>query len=339
MITLITGTPGAGKTLYTVSEILGEFEGRKVFVDGIPELHLPHEEPLGPSLEWDKWLPHGGVLVIDECQRVYPVRPAGQKPPQSVSAFDTHRHNGHDIVLITQHPNNLDGHIRRLVSRHLHVRRVWGWGKAIVYEWDQTTDPNRLATATKKAWSYPKKNFSLYKSASQHNARGQKPPMVFYLLFLLPVVFGVLAYTLYQSVTAKVEPSHVTEGKPQKKGEEQEARPVTDKVESFDFVPRFASMPATAPAYDELRKVQTLPIISGCISSSVKCACYTANAAQIEIPEKDCRQRAQTIVFDPYSAPPMPSPIVPSIAANTGQPSPTTPQPEPVPATWEPSGV
>ena len=47
MITLITGTPGAGKTLYMVSELAKnkEFQGRKVFVDGIKGLKLDNIEP------------------------------------------------------------------------------------------------------------------------------------------------------------------------------------------------------------------------------------------------------------------------------------------------------
>ena len=42
MITLITGTPGTGKTAYAVSE-LEKISGKNIFVDGIPELQLPHE--------------------------------------------------------------------------------------------------------------------------------------------------------------------------------------------------------------------------------------------------------------------------------------------------------
>ena len=43
MITLITGSPGAGKTLYMVSMLAKnkEFEGRRIFVDGIPDLRHP----------------------------------------------------------------------------------------------------------------------------------------------------------------------------------------------------------------------------------------------------------------------------------------------------------
>jgi len=43
MITLITGTPGAGKTAWTVQELTRLPAQRKVFVHGIPELKIAHE--------------------------------------------------------------------------------------------------------------------------------------------------------------------------------------------------------------------------------------------------------------------------------------------------------
>lgn len=44
MLTLITGTPGSGKTAWTVQELTRLPSQRKVYVHGIPELKLPHEK-------------------------------------------------------------------------------------------------------------------------------------------------------------------------------------------------------------------------------------------------------------------------------------------------------
>lgn len=43
MLTLITGTPGAGKTAWTVQELTRLPAQRKIFVHGIPELKIAHE--------------------------------------------------------------------------------------------------------------------------------------------------------------------------------------------------------------------------------------------------------------------------------------------------------
>jgi zona occludens toxin len=43
MITLLTGTPGSGKTAWTVQELTRHPSQRKIFVHGIPELKIAHE--------------------------------------------------------------------------------------------------------------------------------------------------------------------------------------------------------------------------------------------------------------------------------------------------------
>jgi zona occludens toxin len=43
MLTLVTGTPGAGKTAWTVQELTRLPSQRKIYVHGIPELKIAHE--------------------------------------------------------------------------------------------------------------------------------------------------------------------------------------------------------------------------------------------------------------------------------------------------------
>ncbi|MBK6279115.1 MAG: hypothetical protein IPF57_13690 [Gammaproteobacteria bacterium] len=92
MITLITGTPGAGKTAWIVAELL-KIQGRALYVDGIPELQISHEVA-GPLDDWMTWAPDGALIVVDECQRIWRPRGTGSKVPESVSALETHRHRG-----------------------------------------------------------------------------------------------------------------------------------------------------------------------------------------------------------------------------------------------------
>ena len=137
MITLITGTPGSGKTAYAVSLLMEMAGSRPIYADGVPELVIDHQ-PCPPVSEWTYeaddpasatgkkisfTFPANSIVVIDECQRVFRPRSSGSKVPPEVAAFETHRHLGIDFILITQHPSLVDGNIRRLVGKHIHLCR------------------------------------------------------------------------------------------------------------------------------------------------------------------------------------------------------------------------
>ena len=74
MLTLITGQPGNGKSLYTISfvEAKRQAESRPVFYYGIPDLTLPWTQLEDPT----KWYecPEKSIIVIDEVQKVMPPR-------------------------------------------------------------------------------------------------------------------------------------------------------------------------------------------------------------------------------------------------------------------------
>lgn len=337
MITLITGTPGSGKTLYTVASILPQYAGRPLFVDGIPDLLVDHE-PSEKTDTWHDWLPDNAVLVVDECQRVWRPRASSAVVPPAVQAMETHRHRGADIVLITQHPNLLDQNIRRLVGRHLHVRRVWGLNRALVYEWDQATDPGRVSTATKSMWPYPKKAFGLYKSASVHTARGQKPPFMLWLAIALILAFPVGGYYAYNRIQAKINPMAID----QTKATTQPGAPGNHAFtpsEPFEpvhpliaFTPRFPDDPASAPAFDGMHQVASSPRIANCIASKSRCICYTQQATRIEISDEKCRRISSGLEFNPYQQDSIPAQSIQAQQPQQNQ-QPTAPvEPPPLPS-------
>ena len=143
-ITLITGVPGSGKTLYTVSKLLGPIVGSQIPVDdddgrtvmhtrgvfsNINGLQLDHElidangvwsyrdkvwsfeGHSGGLHDWHEWAQPGAFIVFDEFQKAWPPRPNGAPVPPDVQALDTHRHMGVDFVLLTQNPLNVDRHV------------------------------------------------------------------------------------------------------------------------------------------------------------------------------------------------------------------------------------
>lgn len=225
MIYLVTGVPGSGKTLYTVSTLLkgllkdidspsGKVP-RRLVVDGIPDLAIPHElmdvstadekgvlTSDGSGLaNWFDWCRPGDVLLVDEVQRYWRPRGMGSKPPASIQRLETHRHQGVDLVLITQNPMLIDQNVRRLVGRHIHVRRLFGMARAVLYDWDGcSADVHRTKGATSSMWAYPKDAYTLYKSSELHTKQKQKVPLWLIIpvlaliagLFVLPKAFTAL---------------------------------------------------------------------------------------------------------------------------------------------------
>lgn len=283
MITLITGIPGAGKTLYTVSEELPKYKNRPLYVDGIPNLAITHLEPIGPVDKWHEWIPDGAVLVIDEVQRIWRPRGTAAAVPPGVAALETHRHKGVDLVIITQHPNLLDANIRRLVGRHLHVRRMFGWKRAIVYEWDSATDPNRVATAIKRSWRYPKKAYKLYKSASQHTALGNRVPITVVIAALAILAVPAAWYYAMNRTSDKFssEPPAVAVAEGGVATEPATARaafggPLTVQQ------PRYENVQMVSDQYDWTS-------IGACVVLRNECRCYGDSADRLMVPDPVCR--------------------------------------------------
>lgn len=208
MITLITGVPGGGKTLYCVSEILKKLDEsqaklppeqrRRVFVDGIPDLLTEHETSPDPLL-WPDWAPDGSLIVIDEVQRIWRPEASSKAPHPSIAALETHRHRGLDFVIMTQHPNLIHANVRRLVGRHIHLRRT-ALG-TYLYEWSECVTPDSAwkNALVKVKWSHPKSSFGLYKSASIHQqVKHRIPKAVFIFIFAALFAVGLIGYTFYE---------------------------------------------------------------------------------------------------------------------------------------------
>lgn len=212
MIILITGTPGAGKTLYAVANLLRDLVGsevdstdekgqpckiRRTVYTNINGLLLEHDlidgRDGGGLADWHKWAKPGALICFDEVQKEWGVRPNGSKVPDYIQALETHRHMGVDFIVITQGPQLIDQNLRALVGRHLHVRRMGGVGGSIVYEWDHCSRQLLYSKAlAKKPFRYPKDVFSLYKSAELHTKPKMSLPGALWVTVMALVVAAFL---------------------------------------------------------------------------------------------------------------------------------------------------
>lgn len=264
MITLITGTPGAGKTAFALDMMIrqGRLDNsRKLYVHGIPELKVPHEivtcesatcdycstlptsktvfvhipkkpptwatatglvNSLDLSIvsdadliekeikieykkaeDWYLFAEHGAILFFDEVQNIHRPRNSSGAVPPSIAAYEVHRHRGLDFFIITQNPSLIDGNLRALVSRHIHLTS--SWARRIQFEFPQCkTDLGAtVGEGIKSNYVLPKDVFSLYKSASLHTKLERKKPFVIYLIPVVIFSIAGLFYFEYNRLTSK----------------------------------------------------------------------------------------------------------------------------------------
>lgn len=321
-ITLITGVPGSGKTLYCVSKLLQPIIGTQIPVDdddgrtvmhtrtvytNINGLQLDHElidangawewnkdsgdwdldgSP-GGLHDWHEWAKPGSFIVFDEFQKAWPPRPNGSRIPPDVQALDTHRHMGVDFVLLTQNCLNVDRHILGLVDRHLHVRRVANAAVAIVYEWDHASRSLLYKNAVNRSpWRYDKKAFQLYKSARVHTKQRRTiPGLVWFVLFGL-ILFMFMGPTLYARINAKMAPAAASGASA--------PRP------SFSALPPVSAasgaLPSSVPGSVPLPPASAASAaqVAGCVAAGPVCRCYDAAGHAVKVDADICQVETAT---------------------------------------------
>lgn len=311
MIYIHTGQPGAGKTLFTLDTVRkrAQKENRPVFYHGIelqkPELFEGWQLLEDPT----RWMdcPDGAIIVHDECQTLYRPRGNGAAVPEYVARFETHRHNGWDIYLITQHPMLIDSNVRRLAGEHVHVVRAFGAGMATLHKWGQVKEQcdKSRADSVSETRAYPKELFEAYKSATIHTHKARIPPRVFFLLaiplLLAALVWAFASWYQRQAEGPKLEkPEQVAAAAAWGQGVGQGERPVRRKTLTewiTEQEPRLIGLPHTAPVYDEITKPVRAPYPVGCVANAKRCTCYTEQATPIDTPEALCRRIAETGYF------------------------------------------
>ncbi|MFB0826507.1 zonular occludens toxin domain-containing protein [Chromobacterium violaceum] len=321
MITLLTATPGSGKTLFILQHLdeLGKKENRQVYYHNIPlteegKKHLGWIELPDPH----KWyeLPPQAIIVMDEAQYVFPVRRAGNTPPPHVDKFATHRHLGLDIYLITQGPRLIDSFIRPLIGRHFHLIRLFGLARSNLLRWEsiQESPNSRGAKAdclARSTFTFPKHVYRWYKSAEAHTVKVAIPKKVWLIglslvvsLIAVPMAFVTLSSFGKKQNHAVDASAPASQSAATGQGRAGPAAPLTPVQYAQLRIPRMPGVPDSAPLYDDLAKPRTFPRLAGCMASATRCTCVTQQGTAIsDMPEGTCRQYVERSQFDPYQDP------------------------------------
>lgn len=305
-IFLITGLPGHGKTLYALHLVHREYGrgDRPIYHNAIPGLTLPWQ-----VLErGESWVdtPIGSVIVLDECQRVFPRRVSGAKVPPHVTELETHRHHGKDLYIITQHPRLIDTHVQSLVDTHIHVQRSFGLSRATIHRFPNIcmTPERSRANSVRVQFTFPKEVFTWYKSSELHTVKRRIPARI-YLFMSFPILIGMIIWYFVNwneakmkggidSPATKIVQPLVSVGAPSAPS----IRPQTGEEYVRSFEPRIPGLAYTAPRYDQVVRVAAAPMPRLCVASSTRCKCYTDQGTALDVPTDLCRKIAENGWFD-----------------------------------------
>ena len=228
MIIGFAGTPGSGKTYEAVQKILDNLVmGRTVYTNidgladpeclemiktccGLSDLAITRQLHFLEQTQLEDFWMHiepGCLVVLDEVQKIFSSREwQTTKNNQFASWASTHRHNGFDVVLITQKVERIDSAVRSLLEWTYVFRKVNFFGSAVqkkylcyAYGGDDTEGP----PLKKSVRSYDSTVFLCYKS---YVAKDVKELGVMQHVNVLkhPVFFAipiVLFFTLYMLFT------------------------------------------------------------------------------------------------------------------------------------------
>ena len=341
MIYLVTGTLGTGKTAMVVDMILNNVDGlfkmtiedgtvvdRPLYfchIDGLDakkfKAHELSEEEI-QSAPLDQIMPQGGVLIVDEADYTYPVRPPSQAVPLYIKTLKELRHHGFTLILMVQHPTMIDRYIRQLVGKHIHLeRKAIGTKRYEFFRCEESLNAAAFTSAVGSQYRPPKEAFKYYKSASQHIKFKKKLHPVFIMIPIGIVFMFYLGVPLFskwfglsdnQSQKQKSEQQHAKIEEqdvlnvvqpptlPQQSKFQEAAASVPEFSEAY-YRPRVEGMPETAPIYDGIRSVNRMESVAACIKGRKGCDCYTDFGTKVPIKPETCRDWAENgLPFNPY---------------------------------------
>lgn len=301
MLYLVTGANGAGKTLNTLKWVR-----ERSVAESRPVCHNGRFEPVpgGELAQWKKidiknWQdePDGTIFLVDECHNDFPVRAASSPPPEYVRMLAEHRRRGMDFYLVTQHPQNIDNFVRRLIGDpgwHRHLKRVFGANLVSCLQWPAVNanceKHGSGKTAEVTTIAFPKEVFAWYQSASLHTARRRMPKQVWILLACL-VIAPLLFWFVFAHIKSMGEKGNIAQEtaiSASAQGSSSKNQPMSTQDYIASFQPRIPGFAHTAPRYDEVTKPVTAPYPSACLTMGPRCECYSQQGTKMDTPADIC---------------------------------------------------
>jgi hypothetical protein len=264
-------------------------------------------------------VPAGALIFVDEAWKWFGhLHDASrQATPPHVLDLAEHRHMGVDFIWTAQGPNQLFPFTRNLIADHYHVVRRFGTQFIDVFKWEELNEEVKSASKRESGQrvtrTIPQESFGKYKSAEVHTIKRSIPWKVWALPFLVlaAILCGWVAYTKLRPSAFAAQASEAGAGglptaPPSAAGVEskrkQKDEPMTASEYAALHVPRFATMPHTAPVFDE-RPALADPLLV-CTSTEggmtaqdeykgEDCQCMTEQGTRYLISVAQCREVAR----------------------------------------------
>lgn len=348
-IEIYTGKPGNGKTALMMERLIAEAtkkEPRPLFAYGIDGLEPGLATVLKDPREWNAVkpgevctchdtddsgpcnshvIPNGSLIFIDEAWKWFGhLHDASrQATPGHVLALAEHRHRGIDMIWTAQGPNQIYPFARPLIADHYHTVRRFGTQVIDVFKWEELQEEvkstARRDLAIRQTRALPKSVFGRYKSAEEHTIKRKLPWRLLWIP-LLPIGIAVCGWLVYTSLRPGAAPAAAEEAgaaapaappasaTPGVAAAQRRPATLTEYAEAH--LPRFASMPWSAPVFDD--RSPTVDPQLYCMSSSggldalgdwrePSCTCLTEQGTAYDISPGECRRVARLgMPYNPY---------------------------------------
>jgi zona occludens toxin len=322
MIYLRTGSNGSCKTLFTLADVrkLQLETGRPVCINQRFKMNEAKRLEFGWNvIDFKDWQaePDGTIFLIDECHNDLPVRPSSQAVPDPIRMLAEHRSRGFDFYLLTQHPMNIDGFVRKLIGApgwHQHLKRAMGGTNVTrVLQWDAVNTNCEKDGSGKSAQistrTQPKEVYEWYDSASLHTAKVRIPKQV-YILALCALLVPALFWFGLQKLKGNATPQAVASTpfapvKPATQAARTDGKSEMTPVEYLSaYTPRIPGLPHTAPRYDEVTKPTTAPFPAACVQMGNRCDCFTQQGTKLPTDAGLCGQIVRNGFFQDWGTNP-----------------------------------
>lgn len=196
MIICFEGTPGSGKSYEAVRKITDNLKlGRTVYTNidgidlqnnresiksycGLSDYELETRLIFMPHFQINEFWLHvkkGSVILIDEVHKWFSARDwASEKNKGFAEWASTHRHEGFDVILITQKLEKIDSHVRSLIEWTYRYKKLNMFGSLVQQKYKRASfcgDDTTGKPLDNKIYSYDKRIFHCYKSFSSDDVK------------------------------------------------------------------------------------------------------------------------------------------------------------------------